>query len=383
MRFIFICLLFTFSYVNFDGLPLYAILLAILLVIDSKSIYRTLITNKSLRKIVIAFFIYTLGVTISYLIAGNIYNAINQILLYNILIIFSGIYIFNIALTDKKQKLISYVLIIFLANAVVSIIQSTGNSLAWDISENIAAFFGTPLFFDFEYYKFQYLGRVRGLFLYVHKFSPAIMAVAGFFLYRYINNGFNLTKILLLLLLFYSAFLTYTRSIIIGFVLGYLISFIIDGRLIFKIRYLFFAIIVFSVIYFTQFEFLRFTIDTSQSDGYRVNSIIQGLDSFSKNIIFGNSLLNNTYNYTIHSVPIRILADSGLVGFLLYVNLLYITVREIIDKIEEKYISSFIMVLMIFLVDNFSHSSGLFFYDIFQFCFLMFLFGTYYKKKYD
>ena len=324
-----------------------------------------------------------MGVTISYLIAGNIYNAINQILLYNILIIFSGIYIFNIALTDKKQKLISYVLIIFLANAVVSIIQSTGNSLAWDISENIAAFFGTPLFFDFEYYKFQYLGRVRGLFLYVHKFSPAIMAVAGFFLYRYINNGFNLTKILLLLLLFYSAFLTYTRSIIIGFVLGYLISFIIDGRLIFKIRYLFFAIIVFSVIYFTQFEFLRFTIDTSQSDGYRVNSIIQGLDSFSKNIIFGNSLLNNTYNYTIHSVPIRILADSGLVGFLLYVNLLYITVREIIDKIEEKYISSFIMVLMIFLVDNFSHSSGLFFYDIFQFCFLMFLFGTYYKKKYD
>ena len=207
--------------------------------------------------------------------------------------------------------------------------------------------------------------------------------VAGFFLYRYINNGFNLIKIVFLFLLFYAAFLTYTRSIIIGFILGYLVSFIVDGRFIFKIKYLVYAIIVFSVIYYSQFEFLRFTIDTSQSDGYRLNSIVQGLESFSDNIFFGNSMLNNTYNYTIHSVPVRILSDSGLIGFLLYINLLYITAREILTKIEKKYVSSFIVVFAIFLADNFSHSSGLFFYDIFQFCFLMFLFGTYYNKKYD
>ena len=60
------------DYYNFNGFPLYAILLTMLLVIDSKSVYWTLITNKSLRKIVIAFIIYTLGVTVSYLIAGNI-----------------------------------------------------------------------------------------------------------------------------------------------------------------------------------------------------------------------------------------------------------------------------------------------------------------------
>jgi hypothetical protein len=392
MRFLFFLLVFTFSDIFIFGLPLYLFLFPFLNK-SFVSFFKEYSTNKSIRKIVNMVVVYSTILLIIDSIHGFFLTSLNQVFLLNLFVVFIGVELYVYSKNDTKRKGIYMLLIIFLINALVAILQSLEISPFWELPELVNTYIGNDTS-DLKYsgMKFEDFGRVRGLFLFIHKFSPSIMASCVLFFW----HGFHTKthKILFLIVGFitlYSSLLTQTRSIFVGLIFG----FIIVIFLYYKRKFL--KISIYSLLIILSIQFIitdennflnRFnqtnTITASNNDNYRLAGIAISLNNFIENPIIGSYRYSQTglNKITVHGVLFRILGNYGLVGLFAYLILLIQLFKILLKNISKRFKVLFILLGSIFFIDAITHSSGLFFYDIFQLVFLIFLFGYSKHKNY-
>lgn len=392
MRFLFFVLVFTFSEIFIFGLPLYLFLFPFLNK-NFVSFFKTYSTNNEIRKIVNIVFIYSSVLLFIDSIHGNFLKSLNQVFLLNLMVVFIGVEIYVFAKNDRKEKGIYMILIIFLLNSLVAILQSLKISPFWEIPEIIIMYFGNDIT-NVNYFGTGYeaYGRVRGLFLFIHKFSPAILSSCVlFFWYGFNTKKFKKLFLIVGLITLYSSFLTLTRSIFIGLILGIIIVTILYyKRKFFKISFYILSIIFLSQFFISDNNafFDRFNqsnkTNISNNDSYRLEGISLALNNFIENPIIGSYKYSQIglNRVTVHGVHFRILGNYGLIGLFAFLIMLYQIFKIFIKNISQRFKVLFIIIISIFLIDLMTHSSGLMFYDVFQLVFLMFLFGYSKNKNY-
>jgi len=385
VRFLFFLLVFTFSEIFIFGLPLYLFLFPFLNK-NFVSFFKTYSTNNEIRKIVNMVFLYSLLLLIIDSIHGNFIISLNKVFLLNLMVVFIGVEIYTYAKNDRKRKGIFMLAIIFFANALVAILQSLEISPFWELPELVNMYFGND-FSDSSYsgLKFEDLKRVRGLFFYIHKFSPAIMASCVLFFW----HGFNTKKykklyLILGLITLYSSFLTSTRSIFVGLIFGIItVTFLYYKRKFFKFSFYSISLILLGQFFIADDSnfFNRLnqtnTNTVSNNDNYRLQGILISYNNFIDNPIIGSYKYSQTglNKITVHGVLFRILGNYGLIGLFSYLIFLIQIFKIFIKNVSQRFKVLFIILFSIFFIDLSTHSSGLMFYDIFQLVFLMLLLG--------
>ena len=391
MRLLFFFLIFTLDYLFFAGLPLY-ILVFPFLKGSIKNVTTTYLTDEGIRKIAKAIFVYSillLGISIFH---NEIDLGVRQIFLLNMIILVIGIELYSYAKNDFKLKGYRYLLIVFGVNSVVAILQSLQMDYFWRLPETIGAMFGAG-FSDNKYFGFGFIefNRVRGLFLFVHKFSPAIIAGCIFFYYRGYQSKNRILLYALATVMLFVAILTQTRSILVGFLLGVIIS----TLCIFKNRRkkvlvtvgFFIFIIGFISLDFSKEYFERlynFNLSTlANNDSYRLKGVMYSIEKFIDNPVIGDAeklMVDNNESVTVHGVIFRILGDYGILGILSYLIMIKIIMSQFLKDNSQIFKSLLTVIFSIFFVDGLTHSSSFMFYDVFQFSFLMLVYG-YSKNK--
>lgn len=386
MRLLFFFLIFTFDYLFFAGLPLY-ILVFPFLKGSVKNVVTTYLTDRSIRKIAKAIFIYSiilLGISIFH---NEIDLGVRQIFLLNMIILVIGIELYSYARSDHKLKGYRYLLIIFGVNSVVAILQSLQIDYFWRLPETIGAIFNAGLsdnkYFGFDFVEFN---RVRGLFLLIHKFSPAIIAGSIFFYYRGYQSKNRILLYALATIMLFAAILTQTRSILVGLLVGILIStlYIFKNR---KRKFLVLMGFLILIIGFLSLDFsneyferlYNFNLSSlSNNDSYRLKGVIYSIEKFIDNPLIGDAeklMIDNNEAVTVHGVMFRILGDYGIIGILSYFIMIKIILSQFLKDTSRIFKSLLAVVFSIFFVDGLTHSSGFMFYDVFQFSFLMLIYG--------
>ena len=384
MRFIFFIFLFVFYSIFFFGLSLYIFLFPFLNK-SFVSFFKEYSTSKNIRKIVNLTFFFSSVLLIIDSIHGFFFKSLNQVFLLNLMIVFIGVELYVFAKNDRKIKGIYIILIIFFINAIVSILQVLEISPFWELPELVNLYLGNDIS-DGKYFdtRFDENGRVRGLFLYIHKFSPAIIASSVFLLWHGLN--FKVNKKLFLIvgfITFISSILTLTRSIFVGLIVGLVtVIFLYYRRRFFKIFIYSLLILLIGQFFIVDNNFSnRFgqtnTSTISNNDNYRLAGMVISYNNFIENPIIGSYKYSQTglNKVTVHGVFFRILGNYGLIGFFAYLILLIQLFKTLIKNISQRFKVLFIVLYSIFFIDLITHSSGLMFYDIFQLIFLMFLFG--------
>jgi hypothetical protein len=392
MRFIFFILVFVFDSIFIFGLPLYIFIFPFLNK-SFVSFFKAYSTNKSIRKIVNMVVVYSTVLLIIDSIHGFFLTSLYQVFLLNLLVVFIGVEFYVYSKNDTKRKGIYMLLIIFLINAIVSFLQALEISPFWELPELINMYFGFD-FSDSSYsgLKFEDLKRVRGLFLYIHKFSPAIMASCVLFFWHGFNTKKNKKLYLIIgFITLYSSVLSLTRSIFVGLIFGIIIvTFLYYKRKFFKFSFYFISIILLNQFFMTDDSsfFNRLnqtnTKTVSNNDNYRLQGILISYNNFIDNPIIGSYKYSQTglNKITVHGILFRILGNYGLIGLFSYLIFLIQIFRIFIKNVSQRFKVLFIILFSIFFIDLITHSSGLMFYDIFQLVFLMFHFGYSKNKNY-
>lgn len=395
MKFLFFLLVFSFDAIFIFGLPLYLFFFPFLNN-SFTSLFKAYSTDTSIREIVNIVVIYSSSLLMIDLFHGNLTDSFLQVFLLNLMVLFIGVELYVFSKNDRKGKGIYMLLIIFLMNALVAILQSLEISPFWELPELINLFFGANIsegkYFDISYNEF---GRVRGLFLLIHKFAPAILAISILFFWHSFNyKKRKLLFLIIAILTLVSAFLTLTRSIFIGLLLGLLVLFIskYKSNIKNKITLLFFGFVFIflmqSFLTNSSYSFLnRFqqsnSTNISNNDNYRIEGIEISLSNFLENPFIGAHNNSDADKVSVHSIPFRILGGYGLIGVLAYLVMCYKIRKTIFIKLNHRFKVLFILLFYIFLVDLLTHSSGFMFYDVFQFILLMTIFGYSKNKTYN
>lgn len=391
MRFVFFFLVFTFNYVFYAGMPLY-ILVIPFISSGFKKIFDTYLRDKNVRSIVKAVFIHSLLITFIHTIHGEITSGIFQIFIVNIVALILGIYMYQFAKDDLNFIGHKYLLVIFILNCIVAILQRNNFLVYWQLPELINSFFQGSITYDGMSDNLGYGKnvRVRGLFLYIHKFSPAILALSVFFYFKAYYANFKTFYWVIASIMLFTAILTQTRSIFLGLIIGGVVALLIFIRKKLKIIL---GIILTSIIFYSFLISVKpvvfermFTSNTNElayTDIYRLMGINFSLEKFFNSPVIGSLdklIINGFDSVTVHSVIIRILGDYGIIGLLSYISMILVVLNNLYTGASNNFRTLFTLILGIFMTDSFLHSSGFLFYDLFQFTLIMMLYG-YSKNK--
>lgn len=391
MRLVFFFLVFTFDYIFLYGVPMYLLVLPFLSG-GIKSVIIQYSYDRSIKPIVNTVFIYSAILLAINFLHGNLNAGFFQVFVLNVLVLIIGIELYKFAKQDVKLKGHNYLLIVFGLNALVALLQSMKVAGFWEIPEQINSMFNGQVENKYFGLDFEFLNRVRGLFLYVHKFSPAIMVASVFFIFKTYISKKKIIYFCAALFMLYVALLTQTRSILIGLLLGIVISLLFYFKSI-KLKIVIMVSLGIGLIYSLNSDlgtyiFERSNISSSKTlaytDIYRMKGINFSIQKFIDNPFIGSSeklYIDNFESLTVHGVFFRILGDYGALGFISYVGMMLSVITNIYKSTTNIFKSLFTVVLLIFIVDLLTHSSGFLFYDIFQFPFLMLLFGYSKNKK--
>lgn len=389
MRFIFFFLLFTFNSIFFWGIPLYLFFLPFLNQKLGVFLYEYKY-NSNVREIVNVSLIYTLVLLVIDIFHGLYANSIMKIFFLNILVVYTGVELFSFARNDKKGSGLFILLVIFFLNGLVAILQARELSFFWELPERIHILFGSDIS-ESKYLNmgFDEFSRVKGLFLYIHKFSPAIMlSSVVFFWHAFAQKKMRILYIIVAIVTFIASVLTFSRSIIVGLIIGIFIILFKKHK-----RYLLLTPLIFLLIYFFILDsiqnmqssnvfldrYAQSNIDElSNNDSQRLSGFLLSIDNFLKNPIVGSPNQSSGGYFekiTVHNILLRLLGDYGFIGFFVYVFLLYKVFKSVSFLSSRNFKNLFIIIFSIFIIELLTHSSGFLFYDVFQFSLLMMLYG--------
>ncbi len=388
LRFLFFFLLFTFNSIFLLGLPLYVYFLPFL---NKKfgSFFYEFKYNASIREIVIICLIYSLVLVTIDTFHGYFVNSVFRIFCLNSLVLYIGVKLFAFAKNDKRGSGLVILLVIFFLNGLVALMQSYGSIFFWELPERFHVFLGSDIS-ESKYVNmsFDEFSRVRGLFLNIHKFSPAIMLLSVVLFWHSITQKkLRIIFFLGAIVTFYASILTFSRSIFVGLIIGiFIIVCKYFSRYLLLLTFVFLLLVMFPSSsqrnYGTGMGIERFTQSNakmlSNNDNYRIQGYLMSLDNFLENPLIGS------YNYsgnrefekvTVHNILLRLLGNYGLLGLFAYLIFLYRVFKIVFHSSSRKFKFLFIIIFSILVTEILTHSSGFQFYDVFQFSLMMLLFG--------
>lgn len=280
---------------------------------------------------------------------------------------------------------------------VLALAQFAGIETAWRLPEMLSLFSSVNVIDGLQntgaiteedlLLGFEKNNRVRGLDMFVHKFAAyqgiiaamTIVYTLSFWQLMKQRKQFHWGAIILILLFalvgFLGLLLTFSRAPTLGIVLAIFVTIwytSLKKKLVTLVVIVLFSgalvamFIMLEMSQETQLSRLITPGDTATSDALRMASILHSIDLFLNNPIFGvgsNSMFG--LDMSTHSVPLRVLSDFGLFGFFFYALVwrallknAYLAIRQ--SDVEIKLIGIVVMAaLVVAIMDNLTHSSGL------------------------
>lgn len=280
---------------------------------------------------------------------------------------------------------------IFFVQGLVGIAQFTGSYTAWTLPDKISAYSSKDVALYDTIVKgkdarsvsrgFESVGRIRGLHVYVHMFS-GYQGVGGFFALAFgllflSRKQLGFSRYLFAVFGFISALsivLTFTRSVTLGLIIGTLIIFLYylrKGRLVSIILLVGLAgigtLVLLSTGLLDASQFTRF-YDTglhNDNDYYRYESIVSTLSAFLSNPILGAGTGGIDLGLPVHCVPIRMLGDFGILGFIFYawvwIGIYLLLIKGLKCRLGTVHLIALAAfgALFVAMIDNLTHSSGI------------------------
>ncbi|MDB0067683.1 O-antigen ligase family protein, partial [Candidatus Pelagibacter sp.] len=212
----------------------------------------------------------------------------------------------------------------------------------------------------------HYIGTQRTGFIYVLAFWITYLDFDKIFKYKIKHNLCILIKTIILAIIIFGAFSTYSRSTILAFLSTYLIYISLKNIFLFKLIVLFTAFLIFfyfglQIIYFDfnplVLLYELFNLEENTSFGYRVFIWKKIILSTYENIIigsgfFGISQVMTASSGSAHSQYFDVLYRVGVVGFILY----FITIIRMLKFYLKNDLSLFLGFFSMLVIGIFHES---------------------------
>ncbi len=291
------------------------------------------------------------------------------------------------AMHVARSFIIHLLALIALVQGMFCIAQFLGSTEAWDFASKLANAYGKVDQDEMTNATFALIQRAKGTSLYIHKFTPMQGIIVTFLLTAGIMNFQQKNPLKLKMYFMLPAvtiglvgmILTFSRSVILGLVIS--LALLILSQRNFKVL---FAVLVMggSLVLAESYvnigggkEFNRLT-DVSMSrttNASRKEHLKYALESFSNSPIFGTSAVGIGHTL-VHSVPLRILVEYGLMGLIPYLVTFIGIYRFFRSEQKLNYdipqvtilTKASIYALIVGLVDSSTHSSGFLIRDVTQ-----------------
>lgn len=392
LLFVLILLSTSLSYMWLGGLPywLWAVMFALFLIImPSRARATREIFVSSRWKIILPWVMYVLVIVVIDASTGALVSSFTDRVVLNIAALLLFVVSAVLGLRCHWWHVLYIVGFIGFLFGIVAIAQFAGIETIWELPNVLSSISSVNVndVLSEKISDFEAVGRARGLDIFVHKFAAYQGMIAGMVV-TLILTSWQLLKrdrkaswsstvqiILFALISTIGVLLTFSRSPILGIVLVILATvwysrgkakfFPIVIFVIMAILLVVFAM-AFDITQTNQFGRLINSSDSYQSDSLRIASIIYSIELFLNNPLFGGgSGSMSGLDISTHSVPLRILGDFGLIGFFFYALVwwallknAYLAIRQ--PDVESKLIGKVVMAaLVVAIVDNLTHSSGL------------------------
>lgn len=283
-------------------------------------------------------------------------------------------------------------------NSFIALAQYAGQPWAWELPDLLSRLSSRDVAWlnreegGFGMASFEEVGRVRGLDVFVHKFSAYHGGLAAFLTALALGGASRALRGWQWLWLVSSAVLactatvvTFSRSVVYGVPLALIASCLLFRASRPRLLPLVMLLGTVAILAFAKLEIddskegsrLYDTSRTFASDGGRIDSLQSSLEAIQQNPIAGSGTRElQGYSLVAHSVPVRVVAAYGLFGAIPYLMawiclaLVFLRYRFAPSQSgavpEAVAAGGFAMVVVLFL-DNLTHSSGILIRDFTQF----------------
>ena len=383
------------SYIWFGPLPAWLLCLTGLFAIlflssTSRNNLKVILNQKLVKIVIITWTLFVLIVLVSDSLAGSLKSSFSSVIIYNLVSFAAMIAVALVSMRVKTSDLILLIALLTGLGGILGILQFFGVYWAAAFPDIIASHFsrisGFDLFIDQHYNPGT---RVRGIHTLVHKFSAyqGMMVCWLFCLIiggkaRLMGGHFRYIIIICLSMLGgLGAILTFTRSIILGFLctIVLLLFFLKDKRAIFRIL-IFSGIALFLIINMAErwgrgehkrlFDYSK----TSSSIYTRLAGYEYAVNAIKRSPLLGEGTTprREAFMKSIHSVPIRIFTDYGALGVICYLivifalSIMFIKMTRVTVQNISLLSLAGLCALLTALIDSATHTSGLMRYDIAQ-----------------
>lgn len=321
---------------------------------------------------------------------GSLADSFSKRYLLNFSLLISMLAVSSMSMLVRRTYILYLLALIASVQGLICIAQFMGSQEAWTLAEKIAALFGRIEQDDVGAVNFASVHRVKGTNLFIHKFTPmqgvlvTFLMVVGLLNFQY-KNPLKISMFLMFSAITIGAvgmILTFSRSVILGSLIA-IVLVLISARnikMIFAMLLLAGSLLVAESIVNIEGgkEFSRIT-DTSMTrstNASRLHHFNHSKEVFSEYPLIGEPYNpRDSHRVLVHSVPLRVIVEYGLLGFFPYAATLYLLMRKFKkasksnneETLEIKIFGKAALYsLMVAFIDNASHSSGFLIRDVVQ-----------------
>lgn len=317
---------------------------------------------------------------------GNLEESFSKRFLLNASVIVAMVSAATWGLMIKRSYIVNLFAIIVLAQGLVCVAQYLGSLEAWDLANKVAAVMGKIDPDEAPSVTFAQVHRVKGTNLFIHKFTPmqgmlvTFLTVVAVMNFQY-KNPLRLKNLFIFIAIIIGLIgmaLTFSRSVFLGFSISVML-------VVFSMRNIkaLAAIVMLTLGLFiaesyvnieSGKQFSRLT-DTSMSRATNSSRLVHfkyAMSVFEDSPLVGAAPSKNNH-VLVHSLPLRILVEYGIVGLMPYLLVLFGLYRKFKngsgkDNVVELRVLSkaSTYALLIAIIDGWTHSSGFLIRDITQ-----------------
>lgn len=340
------------------------------------------------RLVVLPWLIFVLVAGVGDAANGSLADSISRLVLLDLAALFLMLTIATWSSLVSPKAVILIVALIASVQGLVAIAQFLDVQLAWtlpDLIRHISS--NANALYDVMPGQFDDVGRVRGLQLFVHKFS-ALQGMLVVFLLTVVLSGrksIRLSRVehwalfATLSVAGTGLLLSFSRSVVLGMVPALIVAIAADRRLRRPVSVVPLAlsvaaaaVVAFGLDVQHAAQFTRLTELSAAQNEPRLAVWAYALEAFKASPLIGSgyNVGHGVLSIAIHSVPLRILASYGLFGMLPYLGVLVgigvILVRGILrgGAQQATLCTAALSVGTVALIDASTHSSGLLLLDV-------------------
>lgn len=409
LSFLFVLLLFATSlnYMWVEGVPywLLAVLFSgLILLMPSRAKATREILVSARWAIILPWILYVVVIATRDATTGALASSFTDRVILNLSTLLLFIVSAVFGLKCHWRQIVQLVSALGFLYGVVALGQFAGSEFMWRLPDLLSSFssrnvtetlFNSGVLTEEDWLLgFAKVGRSRGLDIFVHKFAAYQGIIAGIAVafallsWQLKKNRQNVSLLSIAPILLFAlvstlgVLVTFSRAPLLGITLAVLLTlWYSQGRLklvtvvlviLFSLSLTIVALTV-ELMEAAQFGRLFDIGSTLQSDSSRLESWSYSFNLFLSNPLFGAGTTSmSSLGISTHNVPLRILGDFGLIGFSFYILVWWAIIKNALKAVRMKIAESkmigivVLAAIVVAIVDNFTHSSGLLQRDISQ-----------------